>query len=681
MKKFFCILLILAGFIKISPAQKASAIPMPDVKRLMSMSPAEREKYADSLKKASSGEIIKLAGQYGLSIDETVLPGVEIKPPVKDEARLALIPSRPPTRTELITQVQKSQQQLQSVVPKADVAEIQKFSAAESTATLHQASIGKFYSNDLAKALLLMMQVAQKEPDSLVVWNNLAAMYNQAGMQHRAIPMLRYCLQQDPSSSMVLNNLGQSFYGLGDLIKARLYFLESLALDSLNPEANHAMGMLHMFEKKYDDAMRYFERELTVAFRNSTLAYAAKMGKKFNLRALAKRRNQLNGRPEKDFFEEINLGKFSIPDFPSNIEEAYAQVPEYITFGSSVQLESQFWLTTGMPTMEEIEADGKRKPGMYSSLVKALLDELHEEFSPDYLSNIRDEDARIGLDIINFYSKELQKVKCPQPPAGSSLEAQAAYEFKCCKQLQQPIINKRIAEYSGFWAPKFRVAQQRWKSYINQLIAIVQLDPSLSNKMMVNKTVGGYFTFLATALLFSATGEAVSQTLPTCDIKLDLEKADSVITADRNWNLQCPKWLNIEVDVEVAKIKADCSKYGIEVGSSVIGQYEYEFKTGRSTLAAGMGVKAKFFAGIGKASMKQLAFITFDNNGEIADFGSRTKAEVGIGDTPIKIGPTKVGGTIIGIEGNFQIGIIGGMTSNVKGKGVIADFVNIDRSL
>jgi tetratricopeptide (TPR) repeat protein len=667
---------ILFILIAVACTLKVSAQVMPDVNRMMSMTPAERQKYGDSLIKAATKNATNMADKYGLALDETVLPGSEIKPPVKDIAKLSLIPSRPPTRTELVQQVQKSQQQLQSVMPKPEVAEVQKFSAQQSAAEIHEASIGKFYNNEPAKALYLMMEAAKQQPDSAIVWNNLGSMYNMVGLSHKAIPMLQHALQKVPGSSMILNNIAQSYFNLGDLAKARQYLEECLAIDSLNPDANHSMGMLHMFAKNYDKAMASFERELSVAMRASTLAYAAKMGKKFNLRALMKKRNAMNSVPQKDYFEEIALGKFKIPNYPMTVKEAYEQVPEFMTLGNSIGQEIMFWNTIGFPSKEQIEREGRSRPGMYSSLVKALLDELGEEFTPEYLANSDDSDFEAAGEIMNNHLKVMMSIQCPKPPQGASLEAQHAYEVKCCKEIKTPLVNQYLATYGGFWQPKMRVAQGRWKSYINQMIAIVQLDPSSGNQLAVYRTVAAYFTFMARAMSYSGTTEAIKHTLPYCDT-LTIAEADSVIEADRKWRLECPSWLNIEVDFESGKVKADCNKFGLEVGDGIFGLYEHEFKTGSSTLAVGQGVKAKFFGGIGKASLKEMIYVTFDNNNQFSDFGVRRKAEVSIDDTPFKIGKVKYGGTILGVEGTWQTGINTGHTFTVKGKGLLTDFVNL----
>lgn len=675
MKKFLSILTLI-----VLATGAIAQYKMPDVNKLMSMTPAQREKYADSMKKAMSQQVVDMGEKYGIPVDETILPGYEIKPPVKDLTRLALIPSRPPTRTELVQQVQQSRETLKSVMPKADVAEVERFSAQQSIEQIHGAAITNFYANQPEKALMMMMKVAMQQPDSVIVWNNLGALYNLAGVPHRAIPMLQHALQYAPGSGMILNNIGQCFLALGDLAKARNFLEQALAADSLNPDANHSMGLLHMWAKNYDKAMACFNRELEVCVRGSTLAMAAKMGKKFDLRALKKKRDALNGRREKDHFAEIGLGKFKVPEFPETVAEAYEQAPLFRDIATGIGEEMMFWITTGMPSAAQIEADGKRHHGVYHELVKALLQEMDEDFPPRYLSNDNDDDLGTAMEIINKYNKQLMEIKCPQAPSGSTFEVQQAYEIKCCLEIQQPIINGRLAEYGSFWEKKMRASLYRWKSYINEMISIVQLDPSLANKMMVYKAAGAYFANMARFMSYSGTAEAVNYALPKCDTMYTSKEADSVIQTNRDWDLKCPAFLNMEVDLGFGKIKADCSKYAVEFGKVLMGGYEHDFKTGSSTLLVGAGVKADFFSKIGKAGIKEMLYITWDKNNEFADFGVRTKAELSIGDVT-QVGAVKVGGTIIGIEATLQNGINTGLTSNVKGKGVLADWIKIDKPL
>ena len=119
-------------------------------------------------------------------------------------------------------------------------------------------------------------------------------------------------------------------------------------------------------------------------------------------------------------------------------------------------------------------------------------------------------------------------------------------------------------------------------------------------------------------------------------------------------------------------VKVDCSKYAIEVGSTIKAAFEHEFKSGQSTLLIGPGIEGSF-AGI-KAEMKTQAFITFDANKQFSDFGLKRTVEVEVSGTPIPYGPQiKIGGNLAGIEISDKIMILSGKTEGeVELKGLPA---------
>lgn len=647
----------------------------PDIDKLMKMTPEERQRYGEELKKQYTQQANSMKSTAAINAG---YPGLdlEVRQPVKDIKRLSLIPVRPPMRAELLQQVQQSKQQLQSVTPKPVVEEIKKFTAESPADKLQSAAIANYHGNNPERALMLMMEAVQKQPDSVILWNNLGALYSMTGLEHRAVPMLQYALERVPNSSMILNNLGQAYLGLGDMQRALHYLRQCLEADSMNPDANHSMGLIHMWQNDFDKATACFARELEICTRNSTLAYLGKMGKKISLREIQKRKNARNGRPQKDHFEEINLGKFKLPALPATLKEAQAYKPDYDVFYNSVAAEREYWMRLGF-SMEEVEAEGKRSAGVYSTLARLLFEEATREYTPEYIGNFTSSDAATLLEITTQHSMALNNAKCAPPPSGLSIDGLEAYETKCCEETKRPLADRMIAAYGSFYRPRMEVAMQRWKTQINEMIDIAQLDPSSGNKLMVTRMVGAYFAFLGSAASFGPAPE-----LPSCKINYNASENDSVIEANRAWQLECPSWLNVEMDFDIGKFKGDCSKYSIEVGSSIFGQYEYAFKTGTATFAAGYGVKAKFAGDLVKAGMKQMVFISFDRDGSFADIGYRGKYEVGVSDTPIKIGKIiKVGTTVAGVEANYSVGINSGFTSNVKGKGVLADFIKIDKSL
>ena len=60
------------------------------------------------------------------------------------------------------------------------------------------------------------------------------------------------------------------------------------------------------------------------------------------------------------------------------------------------------------------------------------------------------------------------------------------------------------------------------------------------------------------------------------------------------------------------------------------------------------GRKSKFLSGAGGADVKQMVYVSFDNNNEFSDFGLKGAASVKLNDTPSSIsdGIIKVGSTL-----------------------------------
>jgi tetratricopeptide (TPR) repeat protein len=671
MKKILLVVCILLFAELVMAQKKPVAPPMPDVNKLMKMSPAELEAYKQKMTKQTSQQAADYANANNLKMNKAVLPGIELKPPVKDIKRLSLIPSRPPTRVEITASLQQSIQQIQKGIPAPKIEEIKNITNTIPVDAINDKAIAEFYHDNPKAGLLMLLQTTAKDPDEINMMNNLAAMFNLCGVEQKAIPILMYALEKVPNSSILLNNIGQSYMGLGDMQRAMNFFKQCLAIDELNPEANHSMGMLHYYKKEYDAAMGYFEKELSVAMRRSTLAMAYKMGKKFNLRALAANRNRYKGATDKNYFEEITLGKFSLPNFPTNAKEVLDRKHELDAFVASVQAEMLFWAQNAQQTAAIDNRNPNVYPGLYHDLVQAMLDELNEEFTAEYLYPYGEKEAEIAAKILQTNGEDIGKVICPEAPAGSSLKVRQEYEIACCEKKKRPLADKLLGDLRSHIKPLFDLTLQRWKSYINQLVAIVQLDPSPANQSIVYNAVATYFTNVNAAMGFYTGGE-VNNLLAYCVPNYQNINLDSLVQSEREWRMKCPSWLNIEVDLGGASIKADCNKYAIEAGAALMAGFEHEFKSGKSTLLVGVGIKDKFTK-ILKIEAKSQFYITFDNNKEFSDFGIRNTYKLGLNVNPIPIGGIKVGANYGGVESVNNKSLLSGSDEyKVSKKGAVS---------
>ena len=193
MKKIVYLFIVLLITTAVNAQKKKPAAPaMPDMNQLMKMSPAELEAYKKKMIKETSEYAADYTDANNLAINKTLLPGYEPKPPVKDIKRLSLIPSRPPTRTELVSGIQQSIRQIQKGIPAPKIAEINTSISSLPVEKINGKAIAEFYADDPKSALLMMMQAAAKSPDSLLVVNNLGALFNLLRVEHKAVPLLLY---------------------------------------------------------------------------------------------------------------------------------------------------------------------------------------------------------------------------------------------------------------------------------------------------------------------------------------------------------------------------------------------------------------------------------------------------------------------------------------------------------
>jgi hypothetical protein len=218
----------------------------------------------------------------------------------------------------------------------------------------------------------------------------------------------------------------------------------------------------------------------------------------------------------------------------------------------------------------------------------------------------------------------MNEIVCPQPPHDplNFAVVNAAYEKKCC-ELKKPFTDDYISSYNAIITSRIQIVQARWKEYINGMISIVQLDPSIGNKKLVYATVANYFTFLIT----SAQAANFTPAPMECKLKsMSVDEADSVIAmSNRDYEIKCPEWLKINLSVGVAKLKADCDAYSVEadVYKILTVGMEKKFKTGTSTLYVGASVDGKFFKDVLNAEVSQQFYIVFDNNNQFSDLGMR----------------------------------------------------------
>lgn len=656
-------------------AQKKPALPgMPDLAALQKMSPAQLKTLQAKMQAQYSNQIKTMGAAAGAKIDDMRLPDFDLQPPPKDVGRLSLLPKQPPTLMQLADGLRASKKLLESVTPKPVLDEVKKIAESQTPAAQHNTAIAVFIAGQPAQALLISMHSVVASLDQPVAWNNLAAMFNMSGLEQKAIPILMNQLQQNPDNPILLNNMGQAYLGLGDMLSAEHYLVQCLALDPLNPEANRSMGAIRFFQKQFAEGVSYFEKELSVAHRRSTLALLKKQGKPIDLYKLRKSTGRI---PGKNYFEEIELAKFTLPALPMLVDDEANAIIKAEGPLQSFSAESLFWGNAATEVNEaEARADGARPIGVYYDLVEELLDGLYKTYPPENLAILTYADiAQLKALKENYYAK-VAEMKCPPDPPNATIPELKALAKKCCDK-HAPVADAFMAEYNGFIQRKFNQVYPRWKGYINGLVNIVSLDPTLARRKMVYANVQAYFNFQIAAWQ-SAAFE--NKPIGGCDPTMTTAEADSIIASARALNLRCPRSVQVEVDLQFAKLKGDCDKFEVEFGKEIIVNFEKNFKTGTATLSTGFSESVRKYTDL-KASGKLLGYISFDNNWDFADVGIKGKLEAGVNtETPFMDDLAKGSSWVIGGEAGFSLGLESGFKSYAKGKGILGEFQTLEYS-
>ena len=252
------------------------------------------------------------------------------KVPVKDVKRIASISKQPLSdaafKTHVSTTHTKVQQAMRPdllnwVKAKSDTMAMQYGSGN----TLAQIALNCYIVGLYETALFLMGKVALQNPGDPTHLNNYAAMLNMGGGEHLALPILQTLNAKYPGDYTIVNNIGQAWYGLGDLQMAGKYIDSAIRLYPRNPQALHTKSKIEAAKGNKEAAKKALKQSLEEAFTEE---------KEFELRQMITDKDE---QPKirwamnepKDAF---GLGNFVAPPFPMSIEESKVMEPQWESF-------------------------------------------------------------------------------------------------------------------------------------------------------------------------------------------------------------------------------------------------------------------------------------------------------------------------------------------------------------
>jgi tetratricopeptide (TPR) repeat protein len=224
------------------PTQKEMEAMMKEAQQAMNDLDPETKRMMDSLGiKTPNFKNVPKVGDKALAkaYDEET----RIVPP-KDAARIASIAATP-TEAGLPSYISKVHAAVLLKMTASEKTEAEKFYLdAKSHGAAGNAAVGLWMAKMPVQAVYVMGKSCLDNPTDIDNLNNYTAMLSMLSAEQVAIPILHHLNKKFPKNSTILNNLGQAWFGLGDINKADKYFDTAILIYAYHPQANFTKSLI-----------------------------------------------------------------------------------------------------------------------------------------------------------------------------------------------------------------------------------------------------------------------------------------------------------------------------------------------------------------------------------------------------------------------------------------------------
>jgi Flp pilus assembly protein TadD len=311
------------------PTQKELAEMMKEMNKAMDDMSPEDKKMLDSMGfKMPSMNIPKMTDKQIARAYEDASRIV----PAKDVAAITNMPKTPLSATALPAFLVATHNNVSGVLQSQSRSKGEEVYQAvkeqyQSAAATGNAAAGLWMMGKTELAIYVMGKACVEDPSNVDNLNNYAAMISMSGAEQLALPILGVLNKQFPRNSTILNNIGQAWFGLGDLVKANTYLDSAIRIYAYHPQANHTKSLIEESKGNTAAAIDHAKRSLKHAYSSD------KENRMKNLKyKLTTGDIRWNFRMPKD---ALGLEKFKWPEYPKNVAESEVLIKEWNTFRES----------------------------------------------------------------------------------------------------------------------------------------------------------------------------------------------------------------------------------------------------------------------------------------------------------------------------------------------------------
>lgn len=329
-------------------------------------------------------------------------------------------------------------------------------------------------------ALYVLGKVITNDPSNTDNLSNYAAMLSMQGAQHLAIPILNNLNVKFPNNSTLLNNLGQAWLGLGELLKAEEYINKALVLYPLHPQANMAKAAIAESKGNKEKAKEAIKKSMQHAYTPEKEEKLAKLGEKVSHTQYLL--------PPRHKTDVLNLDGFRSPFFPMSSRGCISAETEWKAFYEQID--------------EKINSLSKLREDAEDAAMKGKEQRMNKN-----LAYIKTAQANAGagqMFAVPVYAiRATKKLKATMDLLQRKMEAYnsrlALYtqEFLQLKKAYDEEMQKLRRENDAqtgdhrrneAYCPKYRAATDKYLKDINGKLQALYLDALTLKKEMINES-------------------------------------------------------------------------------------------------------------------------------------------------------------------------------------------------
>lgn len=463
------------------------------------------------------------------------------------------------------------------------------------------ASLAAWYSQAPSQSVLLITKAAMQSKASDLTINNLGAILNMGGLELRAIPILNYLVDQYPNNSMLLNNLGQAYAGVGDLNHAMIYFGRCLQIEPNHPQANNTAGQIELSRGNTAAATQHFKNSLNGAYTEEAARRVRFVEPEMDINDYINKHLRMP--------EYFNEDKYNVPPQCGNVNEAEGLTAVYNGYKDMIGN-----LILKFSTLQKIYSEKTERNMMQRAKDAFALKKLTNPpffVQAGYAWHALEKKYIADQQWLQQEDKEFEKRK--QEAYDRHLKEGspdcAVTTGKINAYLQE------MADITKLWQRKHTAIN---KKYINQFIYWSFLFSFSSDEFRLK-----YYTWVINYLYEMQRIARTELYGPPCtEMSTGNTPADEIPLEEP----KCP--IDFDFKLFVAKISLNCEKFSISGGELVKLKYEKNFSSKQSTLTLGIGGTLEAggnfgggFSGSISADLGEAVFLTLDGNNNFSDFG------------------------------------------------------------